>query len=257
MRRPGPGRVPAACRASGARTRSCRSPATLPLVPSPYRGIYLLLFISAVLTAGLTAFYTFRAYFLTFWGEERIPHEAGHHAHESPPVMTVPLAILAVGAVGVGIVVEPFTHWFSGFLMRTPFVGEAPEAGVNWGVMALSSIVALAGIAAAWWMYVRQPGSAGRLAGHIQALYQLSLNKFHLDELYDFFIVQPLPALRAFAGSSTCTSWTASWTWSARYRDLAGILFRPIQNGLVQFYALAMVLGLTVFLIALVRALAR
>src|SRR5262249_42550736 len=54
-------------------------------------------------------------YFLTFWGEERIPHEAGHHAHESPPVMLWPLMILAVGAVGVGLVFGP-THLFEHFL---------------------------------------------------------------------------------------------------------------------------------------------
>ena len=53
--------------------------------------LYLILFIVGMLTAGLTAFYTFRAYFKTFWGPEKIPHEAGHHAHESPRVMTVPL----------------------------------------------------------------------------------------------------------------------------------------------------------------------
>src|SRR5262249_20021305 len=80
-----------------------------------YHRIYVILFVIGLLTAGLTAFYTFRAYFLTFWGEERIPPEAGHHAHESPHVMTVPLVILAVGAVFAGIVVEPFNHWLSHF----------------------------------------------------------------------------------------------------------------------------------------------
>ena len=82
----------------------------------PFRTVYVLLFITGLVTAGLTAFYTFRAYFMTFWGEERIPHEAGHHAHESPPVMTVPLGVLAVGAVFIGFVVEPLTGFFSGFL---------------------------------------------------------------------------------------------------------------------------------------------
>jgi len=64
------------------------------------RGIYGILLIVGLITAGLTAFYTFRAYFLTFWGEEKIPPEAGHHAHESPLIMTGPLVILAIGAVG-------------------------------------------------------------------------------------------------------------------------------------------------------------
>ena len=72
---------------------------------------------SRCFTAGLTAFYTFRAYFLTFWGRDAdARRRPAHHAHESPPVMTVPLIVLAVGAVFVGIVVEPFTHWFSDFL---------------------------------------------------------------------------------------------------------------------------------------------
>ncbi|HEY1190577.1 MAG TPA: NADH-quinone oxidoreductase subunit L, partial [Gemmata sp.] len=83
---------------------------------SPYTAGYFALFIVAGFTAFLTAFYTFRAYFLTFWGPEKIPHEAGHHAHESPPSMTLPLMVLALGALAVGAVVEPFTHWFSDFV---------------------------------------------------------------------------------------------------------------------------------------------
>jgi NADH-quinone oxidoreductase subunit L len=227
-----------------------------------YRTIYLLLFISGVLTAGLTAFYTFRAYYLTFWGEERIPHEAGHHAHESPFVMTVPLMILAAGAVGAGIFVEPFTHWFSSFLMRTPFLvrtgsPEPVEPGFNWAVMALSTVVALSGIAAAWWIYLRRPGLAGRIARHIQALYQLSLNKFHLDELYGFFVVQPLAGFARFCRIIDLYLVDSLVDLMGHVPRFVGILFRPMQNGLVQFYALAMVLGLTVFLLALVRALAQ
>jgi proton-translocating NADH-quinone oxidoreductase chain L len=229
---------------------------------SDYRAIYLLLFISGVVTAGLTAFYTFRAYYLTFWGEERIPREAGHHAHESPPVMTVPLMILAVGAVGAGIVVEPFTHWFSSFLMRTRFVArtgspEPVEPGLNWTVMALSTVVALSGIAAAWWIYLRQPGLAGRIARQIEGLYQLSLNKFYLDELYDFFIVQPLAGFARFCRVIDLYLVDSLVDLVGHVPRFVGILFRPMQNGLVQFYALAMVLGLTVFLLALVRALAQ
>src|SRR5215467_4533538 len=65
-------------------------------------GFYNMLYWAGMFTAGLTAFYTFRGFFLTFFGEERIPHEAGHHAHESPPAMTVPLMILSVFAAGIG-----------------------------------------------------------------------------------------------------------------------------------------------------------
>src|SRR5262249_23128755 len=83
----------------------------------PHRFVYAALFATALVTAGLTAFYSFRAYFLTFWGQERIPHEAGHHAHESPSVMTVPLVVLAAGALLVGFVnAEPLTSGLSHFL---------------------------------------------------------------------------------------------------------------------------------------------
>ena len=89
---------------------------------SPNHVIYIIVIGLALTTAAMTAFYTFRAYFLTFWGEERIPPEAGHHAHESPWGMLLPLCVLAVGAVLAGIVVEPFTNGFSHFLGESPSV---------------------------------------------------------------------------------------------------------------------------------------
>jgi NADH-quinone oxidoreductase subunit L len=225
-------------------------------VISPYRIIYLVLLISAVATAGLTAFYTFRAYFMTFWGEERIPHEAGHHAHESPPVMTVPLMILAAGAVAAGIVVEPFTHWFSHLLARTPYMGALPEHSASLLLMTGSVLIALLGIGVAAQMYVREPGLPARLAQSAQEVYQLSLNKFHLDELYSFFIVQPLAGFARFCRIFDQYVVDALVDLIGHVPRLLGILFRPMQNGLVQFYALAMLLGLAVFLIALARALA-
>ena len=75
-------------------------------LPPRYAEIFGWLYWVALGTAFLTAFYTFRAYFLTFFGPQKVPEEAGHHAHESPPVMWVPLVILAVFAFGVGFVVE-------------------------------------------------------------------------------------------------------------------------------------------------------
>jgi NADH-quinone oxidoreductase subunit L len=223
---------------------------------SSYGTIYLVLFLAGVVTAGLTGFYTFRAYFMTFWGEERIPHEAGHHAHESPSVMTLPLMILAVGAVAAGIVVEPFTHWFSHLLARTPYAGPLPDHPANLMLMAGSFLVALVGIGVATRLYVRQPGLPARLAQRFQELYQLSLNKFHIDELYNFFIVQPLAGFARFCRIFDQYVVDGLVDLVGHVPRLFGILFRPMQNGLVQFYALAMLLGLAVFLIALARALA-
>jgi proton-translocating NADH-quinone oxidoreductase chain L len=227
-----------------------------------YGNVYMMLFISALVTAGLTAFYTFRAYFLTFWGEVKIPPEAGHHAHESPPVMTIPLMILAVGAVGLGLIVQPFTHWFSHLLehhwLHSAFarpIDPAPH-GFNVPLMLGSSVFALGGVGLAWLMYVRSPALPGKLAGAMQGLYQLSLNKFHVDELYYVFFVGPATLFASFCQAVDFLV-DSVVDLVGQLPGLAGKLVRPIQNGLVQFYALAMILGLTVFLSALVLRMAK
>ncbi|MFL5242407.1 MAG: NADH-quinone oxidoreductase subunit L [Gemmataceae bacterium] len=221
---------------------------------SHYRSLYFLLLVIGLITAGLTAFYTFRAYFMTFWGEKRIPPEAGHHAHESPPVMTIPLIILAVGAVAAGIIVEPFTHGLSGFLEEhTKGLTSQGSEPLNYPLMLISTLIALAGIGAAWWMYVKQPGLAGQTASSARGLYQLSLNKFHVDDLYDALILTPLAGFTAFCRIFDLYVLDGLVDLIGQIPRLLGVLFRPVQNGLVQFYAIAMILGLTVFLLALAK----
>jgi NADH-quinone oxidoreductase subunit L len=212
---------------------------------------YQVLFVVGMVTAALTAFYTFRAYFLTFWGETRLPPEAGEHADESPPVMTVPLMVLAVFAVGVGAALGP-TDVFAHLLERTPLLPEPGEHHPDYLLMGGSALIALAGIAFAWLEYVRSPSLSASLARNLQALYQLSLNKFHFDELYHAFIVMPLEALAALARVFDQYVIDGLVDLVGQLPRTLGSLFRPVQNGLVQFYALAMILGLTVFLLALV-----
>ncbi len=218
--------------------------------------IYLVFFAIGLFVAALTAFYTFRAYFLTFWGAERIPEEAGHHAHESPPVMTIPLMILAAGAVFVGIIVEPFTHWFS-HVLEHRWISHAfgslyreHEHTMNLPMMLGSSVVALAGVAAAWWMYVRQPSAAAQVAEAAPAAYHLSLNRFYLDELYIIFVVKPLVGLAVFCRVFDQYVVDGLVDLFGQVPSFLGMLIRPLQNGLVQFYALLMVLGLAGFLLA-------
>jgi NADH-quinone oxidoreductase subunit L len=233
-----------------------------------YRMLYLLAWFTGLVTAGLTAFYTFRAYFLTFWGEECIPPEAfEHHAHghapaagvshvrlESPPVMTVPLVILAVFAVAIGFVLGP-THLFAHFVSHTPTLPAVEVEGFNWPMLSLSSLTAVAGIGVAWLMYVRQSDLPTRLADAAQRLYQLSFNKFYVDELYAAFILKPLAGFTQFIRIFDLFVLDALVDLIGHVPRLIGYRFRPVQNGLVQFYALAMVLGLTVFLIALLTRL--
>jgi NADH-quinone oxidoreductase subunit L len=216
-----------------------------------YDGFYTFLFLSALATAGLTAFYTFRAYFLTFWGPERIPPEAAEHAHESPRIMTIPLIILSVGAVGAGVLLVPFRK----LILRTSWVGNTFEPEISHVMLLAASIlVVAAGIGMAWLMYYRNPGLAGRWAANLQALYQLSLNKLHLDEIYYAFVVAPLSGLAIVCRFLDLQVLDSIVDHLGQIPAFIGQLFRPIQNGLVQFYALAMALGLTVFLIALLRA---
>jgi NADH-quinone oxidoreductase subunit L len=253
---------------------------------------YIVLFSLAMFTAFLTAFYTFRAYFRTFWGAEKIPAEAGSHghdahadhhgseteaaahgrghagansihgespepapghAHESPPVMTFPLMILAVGAVFVGPLLA-LTHWINEFLARTPAFQtylEAPEVEPwNWSLMTASAFIALTGIGLAYVVYVRNPGAEGRFAASFPTLYGLSQNRFYFDELYTGVVTLPAAALAKLSAFIDVLV-DGIVDVIGLLPSVVGTWLRPIQNGLVQFYALAMTLGVTVFLFIL------
>ncbi|HYW78736.1 MAG TPA: NADH-quinone oxidoreductase subunit L [Thermoguttaceae bacterium] len=222
--------------------------------------LYEWLYLAGLFTAFLTAFYTFRAFFLTFYGKERIPKEAGHHAHESPLSMTGPLMILAVCALVVGAYFE-LTHGFAGFLERTPSIaylgtiaheaaGHAAGEGNHLVVAIISTAVALAGIGLAVLLYLIRPGLRDGLTRAMDAvgLYRLSLGKFYFDEIYNALVIVPIRA----------GAWLCYWidrtlvdglvNAVGLFPMLVGAGLRPLQNGMVQFYAMAMVLGLLVLI---------
>jgi NADH-quinone oxidoreductase subunit L len=209
---------------------------------------YRILLVVAFLTAFLTAFYTFRAYCLTFWGDLRVPPEAGHHAHESPGVMTIPLIVLAAGALLIGAVVEPFTHWFSGFLGKTPSLAagsaSVEEHHFNWIIAGVSAVLALAGVGLACWLYRRGTETVSAV---LEPVYSLSRNKLYVEDAYEAAVVRPAVTLAFLAKAFDGFLDGLARLVSALPRFL-GTLARPIQNGLVQFYALAMAFGLVVLL---------
>jgi len=235
------------------------------------RLLYSLLYIAGLFTAFLTAFYTFRAYLLTFHGEEQIPPEAGHHAHESPKSMTVPLVILAICSLGVGAFFE-LTGSFERFLEDAPSVAyltagaeepvveaagtETGEHGVSHlGVAILSTVIALSGVALALLLYLGKRQWLQRLTQAMDAamLYRLSHGKFFFDEIYMVFVVWPLRVI-------AWLSYLVDRVLIDGLVNLCGILpkwigaaLRPLQNGMLQFYALAMVLGLLVLIGTLLR----
>jgi NADH-quinone oxidoreductase subunit L len=162
------------------------------------------------ITAGLTAFYMFRAVYLTFDGTFRGTHEQEHHLHESPPVMTVPLIILAVGAAVSGWIEIPLlrgTDWFHRFLAPVVATISAIEGGATGErelgtpteaiLIVLSVGLALAGILLARSIYGGAGGAERGLAfeERYPTLHRLLANKWYVDEIYDAIVVRPLHGL--------------------------------------------------------------
>jgi NADH-quinone oxidoreductase subunit L len=219
------------------------------------------------LTAGLTACYMFRAYWLTFQGEFRGTEEQRHHLHESPPVMTVPLVILAAGAVVAGwvgipaVLGEPVfgrdVNWFHHLL--EPVVGAHPAGflagayhlshGLEIGLMLLSIAVAVAGILLARSLFRTADPLAGdaRIASSLGGYYRLLADKYRVDELYDRIVVRPLAALaRAFWKVVDGFVIDGLLHTSAFLTELTGDLGRFSTTGNARHYVLYFLVGVIV-----------
>ncbi len=220
-----------------------------------HKTFYLIVLAVSLLTALLTAFYTFRAYFLTFSGPERFP-AACHHPHESPSIMTVPLYLLAAGAVGIGFLAGPATHWYGHYLENSPSLSHAEAHAANITMMVLSTVLALVGIFVAWSMYgktERAPYTADTLHG---PAYNFSLKALYFDELYLAFVVRPIRALAELSELIDRLVIDKLVDAVGFIPIVLGSILRPIQGGFVQSYALIMLVGLAFCLVGVLRALA-
>lgn len=227
-----------------------------------YAGPMQIIYYLAIITAFLTAFYTFRAYFMTFWGEQKLPPEAEGHAHEGGWSMTGPLIVLAIGAIAVGYLTGPGTHLFSYTLERTPNfrpLADVPEMydeavhghhASAW-IMYTSIAVASAGVLLALLMYVVRPTLAKTTKKAMGGLYDLSWNKLYFDEIYQFFLVKPAEALAAIFRWVDANIVDGLVDFTGRLSQQIGKVLQPVQNGLVQYYALATLLGLAAFAVVL------
>ncbi len=210
--------------------------------------LFQVLFIISVVAAFLTAFYAFRGYFLTFFGEERVPHEAGHHAHESPPTVTIPLVILAICALVVGAYFE-LSGSFEKFLVSTPslaFQGIAASAhhgGESHSIAVIGTLVALSGIGLAAFFYLGDRRQVDWLARVLRPLYELSYGKLFIDQIYQACVVWPvwLVAQLSYAVDRWIIDGLVNLV--GKIPPMLGRVVRALQTGMVQFYALAMVLG--------------
>ncbi len=205
--------------------------------------------------AFFTPFYSFRLIFLAFHRKFRGTHHEEHHLHESPPVMTIPLMILAAGAVAVGWVGIPAilgggAH-FAEFLK--PVVGHPEFHGTHaqeFGVMGLSTTIALSGLIIAAIFYLVKTGIPVRLARNFSFVYRVIFNKYYFDELYHYTIVRPsIWIARRFIDSFTDAKIIEGIVNGVprTIGRFAGIL-RKVQTGIAQHYAIIMAAGVFIMI---------
>lgn len=202
--------------------------------------------VCGLLTAGLTAFYSFRLVFVTFWGKSHVdPHHAGH-VHEPSTTMTAPLMVLAVlsivaGYLGIPAFLEPVFHGEGS--------GAHHEGETALVIMALATLMGLTGIGAAYYLYVMNPALPDRLAHQWRAAYELSLHKWYIDEAYDRSLVRPtLSAAQGLWNHVDVAVIDGAVNGVARAIAWGGWLIRLTQSGQTQHYALGMTLGAVVIL---------
>ncbi len=148
------------------------------------------------LVAFMTAFYSFRLFFLIFHGEFRGTEEQRHHLRESPRVVTVPLILLAVGAVaggwfGIPAILGGDNHWahFLEPVLGHPHVHLAATTEAL--LMGSSVLAGACGIGLAFFMYRLKPRLPAVLAARLAFVHQVLINKYYIDELYGILIVRP------------------------------------------------------------------
>ena len=219
----------------------------------------------------ITAFYSFRMYFLVFHGEERYhlkphdPHDdhdhGDHHGggkpHESPWVVTLPLIALAVPSVAIGyFTLSPMVlgEWFAGPIMVDPSHGAMEHLRVHLHgplEMALHGFttapfwLAVAGVVLAWFLYLKRPDLPAALAAKMKGLHALLLGKYYIDEVYAFLFRDGLRKLGTFLWKvgdiklidGVMVNGTA-WVVGQVAR-----LSRQLQSGYLYTYAFTMLIG--------------
>jgi NADH-quinone oxidoreductase subunit L len=246
------------------------------------------LYAVGLITAGLTAFYMWRLMNMTFYGKSRVTPEVEARIHESPPSMTIPLSVLALGSVLAGWIGTPklwgMSGWFRGFeqWLEPAFASAAIEAAhegahdasTEWILMGVSVAFALIGISIARYFYHHRPEIPDKLEATFAPLHGVLLNKWYVDEIYDFLFVNGFAkgggtVLGAFdrnvvdgavngAGwltrvSSIVSIWWDTWIVDGTVRltsllvKLSSYPVRVVQTGRVQAYALFVVVGALAF----------
>ena len=216
---------------------------------------HLALWGMGTLAAGITAFYMFRLVFMTFFGDSRMEPHVEKHVHESPYSMTVPLMLLAVlsvvgGWIGIPEILKGhnyFEEWLAPVFAHGAAGGHGTAhhpVALELGLMAGSVAVALCGIGLAYYLYRVRTNKPKEIAEAVPGLYKAVLNKYYVDEIYDFLFVR-----RIVNGSV--------WLWQAfdaafidgMVNGIAASVrkvgdgVRRMQTGVVGNYAFSLLLG--------------
>ncbi len=233
-----------------------------------HSGIGTYAFTLLIVSAGMTSFYSWRQFLMTFHGRYRGQDHSQHHdhhvhdddhghdehhapkledVHESPLTMLVPLGLLALGAAFAG---AAFFHYFIGegaqaFWNASIFVAKGGEGGLPMWVELAPLTVTIIGFAVAFYYYILHPDLPKKLADRKGMLYLFLYNKWYFDELYDFLFVRPALKLGRFLwkrGDGTVIDGLGPDGIAARVLDASRGAVR-LQTGYVYHYALAMLLG--------------
>ncbi|MGQ0457672.1 MAG: NADH-quinone oxidoreductase subunit L [Hyphomicrobium sp.] len=219
---------------------------------TPHNYAFWLLVVAAL----MTSFYSWRLIFMTFYGETRADHETYEHAHESPPTMLAPLAVLSVGSIFAGFAFKEFFigHEEAAFWGASIFRGEGNHilhdmhqipAWVGFAPL----IAMLSGFAIAWVYYIGAPWLPAATARAFRPLYLFLLNKWYFDELYDLIFVRPAFAIGRFfwkGGDGAVIDGAIDGT-AAGVGRVTGRVVR-LQTGYVYHYAFAMLIGVAALL---------
>ena len=209
-------------------------------------------FVMTVVAAVFTSFYSWRLVFMTFHGNPRASQETMSHVHESPPVMTVPLFVLATGALLAGFVFKDYfighdhEHFWHGavFMGEDNHIMEEMHHVPAW-VIYSPMVAMIVGFLTAYLFYIARPSIPGQLASQHDVLYRFLLNKWYFDEIYDFLFVKPAKRFGRFLwkrGDGMVIDGLGPDGVAARVVDVTNKVVK-LQSGYLYHYAFAMLIG--------------
>jgi NADH-quinone oxidoreductase subunit L len=219
------------------------------------------LWLVGIITAGLTAFYTFRAIFIAFHGQPRDPH-LYEQAHESHTPITFALVVLAILTLLGGLLGLPtflglphaLDSWLEPIYAVAAHSAEGAEPhlsfGAELGLLLTSAVVAIAGIALAYFFYLLRPSIPQNLARSFRPIYNLLANKYYIDEIYNTVFVKPA-LLLAEGFAVGCDKLLIDGIFVdglARAVGWVGQHLSYLQSGYLRHYALATFIGVLVMI---------